>query len=77
VPLAIISAMVRRSSSVMPGSMAGGARRMDVLGWPRADRDPAHLALSDVGADLEAESVAIKGQGGIRVIVAVGRSREW
>jgi hypothetical protein len=26
--------MVRRSSSVMPGSAAGGARRMDVPGWP-------------------------------------------
>jgi hypothetical protein len=34
VPLAIISAMVRRSSSVKPGPTAGGARRMDVLGWP-------------------------------------------
>ncbi len=33
-PLAIISAMVRRSSSVMPGSVAGGAKRMDVPGWP-------------------------------------------
>jgi hypothetical protein len=31
--LAIISAMVRRSSSVMPGSAAGGARRIDVPGW--------------------------------------------
>jgi hypothetical protein len=25
--------MVRRSSSVTPGSAAGGARRMDVSGW--------------------------------------------
>jgi len=31
--LAIISAMVRRSSSVMPGSAAGGCRTMDVPGW--------------------------------------------
>jgi hypothetical protein len=52
--LAIISAMVRRSSSVTPGSAAGGARSMDV---------------SDVAADLEAEGVAIEGQGGVRVIV--------
>src|SRR4051812_23283963 len=34
-----------------------------------ADRDPAHRALSDVGADLEAEGVAIEGQGGVRVDV--------
>jgi hypothetical protein len=34
VPFAIISAMVRRSLSVMPGSAAGGTRRMDVPGWP-------------------------------------------
>jgi hypothetical protein len=29
----------------------------------------AHLALSDVAADLEAEGVAIEGQGGVRVVV--------
>src|SRR3954464_7512339 len=34
-----------------------------------ADRDPAHRALSDVGADLEAEGVAVEGQGGVRVDV--------
>ena len=34
-----------------------------------ADRDPAHLAVSDVAADLEAESVAVEGQGGVRVVV--------
>src|ERR1022692_3323511 len=34
-----------------------------------ADRDPAHLAVSDVAADLEAEGVAIEGQGGVRVVV--------
>jgi hypothetical protein len=33
------------------------------------DRDPAHLALSDIAADLEAEGVAIEGQGGVRVVV--------
>jgi len=33
VPLAIISVMVRRSSSVMPGSTAGGCSTMDVAGW--------------------------------------------
>jgi hypothetical protein len=32
VPFAIISRMVRRSSSVIPGSVAGGAGRMDVSG---------------------------------------------
>src|SRR5260370_1100043 len=35
----------------------------------RADRDPAHLSLSDIVADLEAEGVAIEGQGGVRVVV--------
>ena len=69
-PLAIISAMVRRSSSVMPG--VGGRRiqddgRVGLVGG--ADRDPAHLAASDVVADLEAEGVAVEGQGGFRVVV--------
>jgi hypothetical protein len=32
VPLAIISAIMRRSSSVMPGVAAGGYRTMDVAG---------------------------------------------
>jgi hypothetical protein len=31
--LAIISVMVRRSSSVMPGSAAGGCSTMEVPGW--------------------------------------------
>ena len=69
-PLAIISAMVRRSSSVMPGSAAGGRQqdgRAGLVGG--ADRDPAHLPLSDVVADLEAEGVAVEGQGGVRVVV--------
>src|SRR4051794_8963618 len=35
----------------------------------RADRDPAHPALTDVAADLEAEGVAVEGHGGVRVVV--------
>src|SRR3990172_2131595 len=35
----------------------------------RTDRDPSHPLVSDVIADLEAESVAIEGQGGLRVAV--------
>ena len=35
----------------------------------RYDGDPAHGALSDVGADLEAERVAIERQGRLRVVV--------
>lgn len=40
-------------------------------GWliRRADRDPAHLALSDVEADFKAEGIAIEGEGGFRVVV--------
>ena len=34
-----------------------------------ADRDPAHPVVSDVVADLEAEGVAIEGQGGVRVVM--------
>ncbi len=34
-----------------------------------ADRDPAHLAVSDVVTDLEVEGVAIEGQGCVRVLV--------
>ena len=33
VPLAIISAIVRRSSSVRPGVATGGYRTIDVPGW--------------------------------------------
>ncbi len=32
-PLAIIATMVRCSSSVTPGTAAGGSRTMDVPGW--------------------------------------------
>ena len=39
-------------------------------GWSAGpDRDPAHPAVSDVVADLEAERVAIEGQGCVRVVV--------
>ena len=69
-PLAIISAMVRRSSSVMPGVAAGGYRTMDVSGWSAGPTViqciPPYL---DVVADLEAEGVAVEGQGGLRVVV--------
>ena len=34
VPLAIISAMVRFSSSLTPGVACGGYSTMDVPGWP-------------------------------------------
>ena len=34
-----------------------------------ADRDPAHPAVFDVVAYLEAEGVAVEGQGGVRVVV--------
>ena len=42
---------------------------MDVPGWCGADRDPAHPAVCDVVADLEAEGVAIDGQGCVRVVM--------
>src|SRR5829696_8791295 len=62
--------MVRRSSSVMPGSTAGGCRTIDVPGWSgRPDGDPPHPAVPDVLADLEAEGVAIEGQGRVRVVL--------
>ena len=62
--------MVRRSSSVTPGD--GGRRIQDdgragLVGG--ADRDPVHPAVFDVVADLEAEGVAIEGQGCVRVVV--------
>src|ERR687894_637682 len=34
-----------------------------------SDRDPAHPAVSDVVVYLEAENVAVEGQGGVRVVV--------
>src|SRR5438552_14231814 len=44
-----------------------GNRRAGLVGG--ADRDPAHPAVSDVVADLEAEGVAVEGQGRVRVVV--------
>jgi hypothetical protein len=42
-------------------------RRAGLVGG--ADRDPAHPAVSDVDADLEAKGVALEGQGCVRVVV--------
>jgi hypothetical protein len=43
---------------------------MDVPGWlGGADADPAHPAVLDVVADLEAEGVAVEGQGHLRLVV--------
>ena len=69
-PLAIISAIVRRSSSVMPGSAAGGCRTIDVPGWPGGPTVIQRIAaVADVVADLEAERVAVEGERGLRVVV--------
>ena len=77
-PLAIISRIVRRSSSVMPGSTAGGASTMFVSGWPAGPiGDPAHLPSADVEADLEAEEVAVEGQRSLGVVVGEGSWSEW
>ena len=48
---------------------------MEVPGWTGgADGDPVHPAVFDVVADLEAERVAIEGQGCVRIVVReVGR----
>jgi hypothetical protein len=48
-----------------------GNRRAGLLG--RADRDPAHPAVSDVVADLEAEGVAMESQGCVQVVMREGR----
>ena len=69
-PLAIISAMVRRSSSVMPGSAAGGCSTMDVPGWSAGPTVIQRIGpVADVDADLEAERVAVEGERGVRVVV--------
>src|SRR5262245_19498664 len=57
---------------VLGDSGAGGRRvqddgRVGLLGG--ADGDPVHPFVSDVVADLEAEGIAIKGQGGLRVVL--------
>ena len=50
-------------------------RRAGLVG--RADRDPAHPAVPDVVADLEAEGVAVEGQRGVRVVVREEGWSEW
>ena len=43
---------------------------MDVPGWPAGPTVIQRIVpLSDVGADLEAEDVAVEGQRGVRVVV--------
>jgi len=51
---------------IAEGAVANPVR---LLGRLLADPDPAHPAVSDVVADLEAEGVAIEGQGGVRVVM--------
>src|SRR5918998_3531336 len=55
------------------GGAGVGARRVQDDGRAglagRADRDPAHPAVPDVAPDLEAQSVSVEGQGGVRVVV--------
>ena len=57
---------------VLGGAAPGSRRRLQDDGRAglarRADRDPAHPAVSDVVADFETEGVAVEGQGGIRVV---------
>src|SRR5215472_11672218 len=58
---------------VVGDAAAGRSRRLQDDGRAGlasgADRDPAQPAVSDVVADLEAEGVAIEGQGGVRVVM--------
>jgi hypothetical protein len=61
--------MVRRSSSVTPGRRPAAPGGWTCRAGRRADRDPAHLALSDVAANLEAEGVAVESQGRVRVVM--------
>jgi hypothetical protein len=54
----------------MPGVAAGGYRTIDVAGLAGGtDRDPVQPAVLDVVAKLEAEHVAIEGQGRVGVVV--------
>ena len=68
-PLAIISEMTRRSSSVTPGSAPGGQddRHARLIG--RADGVPVQPAVLDLVAHLEPEHVTVEGQGGVGVVV--------
>src|SRR3712207_1169917 len=59
-------------AALVVGDAGGGGRgveddRRGLAG--RADGDPVQAAVFDVVADLEAEGVAIEGQGGVRVVV--------
>ena len=77
-PLAIISVMVRRSSSVTPGSTAGGAEHdggVGLAGGPTVSQ--RIVPVPDVEADLEAERVAVEGQRGLGVGVREGSWSEW
>src|ERR671918_1635567 len=60
-------------AALVVGDAGVGGRRREEDGRARliggADRDPAHPAASHVAADLEAEGVAIEGQGCVRVVV--------
>ena len=60
-------------AALVVGDAGVGGRRLQDDGRAGladgTDRDPAHPLVPDVIADLEAESVAIEGQGGLRVAV--------
>ena len=61
-----------RAALVVGDAGVGGRRVQDdgragLVGG--ADRDPVQPAVLDVVADLEAEDVAVEGQGGVRVVV--------
>jgi hypothetical protein len=60
-------------AALVLGDAGGGGRRIQDDGRAgligRADSDPVHPAVFDVVANLEAEGVAIEGQGRVRVVV--------
>ena len=60
-------------AALVVGDAGGGGRRIQddrrVGLLAGTDRDPVHPAVFDVVADLEAERVAIEGQGCLRVVV--------
>ena len=58
-PLAIISATVRRSSPAA-GADLPAPGRMDVLGWSAGPTVIQRIVPADIGADLEAEDVAVR-----------------
>ena len=58
----------------------GGRRVQDDRGVGlvgRADGDPVHPVVADVVADLEAEDVAVEGQGSVRIVVREEARGEW